>query len=58
MYIPVNIEISHLTMAGEEQTDSSGKYAMGGGQTQGSARFWPTILKVIELVSYTFYLKP
>ncbi|XP_031626157.1 uncharacterized protein LOC116342614 isoform X4 [Contarinia nasturtii] len=46
----MNIEISHLNMAGDaEQTDSSGKYTFGGGSSS-AKKYWPTILKSIELV--------
>lgn len=45
------IEISHINMAGDaEQTDSSGKYTFGGGG-QVAKKYWPTILKSVELVS-------
>lgn len=38
-------------MAGDaEQTDSSGKYTFGGGSTA-AKKYWPTILKSIEVVS-------
>lgn len=50
LYLPS--EISHLKMAGDEQTDASGKYGMNGRAPQGAARYWPTIFKVVELVSY------
>lgn len=41
-------------MAGDpEQTDSSGKYTFGGGGAR-SVKYWPTILKSIELVSKNF----
>lgn len=39
-------------MAGDEQTDASGKYGMNGRGPQGAAKYWPTIFKAIELVSY------
>lgn len=45
------IEISHLDMAGDaEQTDSSGKYTFGGGAAV-AKKYWPTILKSVELVN-------
>lgn len=48
----VKIEISHLNMAGDaEQTDSSGKYTFGGGAAA-AKKYWPTILKSIEVVSF------
>lgn len=49
----VHSEISHLKMAGEEQTDASGKYGMSGNGNgpQGAAKYWPTIFKIVELVS-------
>lgn len=40
-------------MAGEEQTDSAGKYGMSGRDTSdrdGSPKWWPTSLKIFELV--------
>lgn len=41
-------------MAGDaEQTDSSGKYTFGGGAAA-AKKYWPTILKSIELVCYIF----
>lgn len=47
----IQLEISHLNMAGDaEQTDSSGKYTFGGGAAV-AKKYWPTILKSIELVS-------
>lgn len=46
------LEISHLNMAGDaEQTDSSGKYTFGGGAAT-AKKYWPTIMKSIELVSF------
>lgn len=51
-----NAEISHLNMAGDaEQTDSSGKYTFGGGGSV-AKKYWPTILKSIELVSFVLVL--
>lgn len=42
-------------MAGDaEQTDSSGKYTFGGGGSV-AKKYWPTILKSIELVSVHFF---
>lgn len=41
-------------MAGDaEQTDSSGKYTFGGGAAA-AKKYWPTILKSIELVCQDF----
>lgn len=37
-----------------EQTDSSGKYTFGGGASA-AKKYWPTILKSMELVSWGFY---
>lgn len=34
-----------------EQTDSSGKYTFGGGASA-AKKYWPTILKSMELVSW------
>lgn len=43
-------------MAGEtEQTDSSGKYTFGGGTTA-AKKYWPTIIRIIEAVSWKIYL--
>lgn len=43
-------------MAGDaEQTDSSGKYTFGGGAAA-AKKYWPTILKSIEVVSSKMYL--
>lgn len=45
-----HLEISHLNMAGDaEQTDSSGKYTFGGGAAT-AKKYWPTILKSIEVI--------
>lgn len=46
----VLLEISQLKMA-DDQADASAKYAMNGRGPQGAAKYWPTILKAIELVS-------
>lgn len=53
IHLCIHLEISHLRMAGEEeQTDSAGKYAMGGsGSSSGSGpKYWPTVCKCLELV--------
>lgn len=47
-------EISHLNMAGDaENTDSSGKYTFGGG-AGAAKKYWPTIMKSIEVVRTPF----
>lgn len=39
-------------MANDEQTDAGGKYGMSGRGEHGSGpKYWPTILKGLELVS-------
>lgn len=52
-----SLEISHLRMANDEQTDAGGKYGMSGRGEQGSGpKYWPTILKGLEFVSFFFFL--
>lgn len=44
-------------MAGEEQTDSAGKYGMSGrdaSDRESSPKWWPVSLKIFELVSVCF----
>lgn len=50
LHLKKQTEISHLNMADREQTDSSGKYTFGGGRAA-AKKYWPTIMKSIELVS-------
>lgn len=35
----------------DDQADASGKYGMNGRGPQGSAKYWPTAFKAVELVS-------
>lgn len=43
-------EISQLKMV-DDQPDASGKYGMNGRGPHGAAKYWPSIFKVIEMVS-------
>lgn len=42
----------------DDQADASGKYGMDGREPRGAAKYWPTIVKSIELVSRKFLFFP